>query len=104
MKRLVADYDGEHDHGDLLGGAPDPNVDVEAGRLANAVSAADDAGSDDDDDDDELHAGSEASSVEAIEEEFHRLEEEVATLVADVHDLALYTKVSSVGKSHNHPI
>lgn len=93
MKRLVADYDGEHDHGDLLGAAPDPNVDVEAGRLANIISAADDAGSDDDDDDDDLHGDSDSNSTGPIEEQFHRLEEEVATLVADVHDLALYTKV-----------
>lgn len=91
VKRLVSDYDGEHDHGEFPG-AHDANTDVEAGRHANLVSAADDAGSDDDDDDeDDLHYDGESS--EALEDQFRRLEEEVATLVADVHDLALYTKV-----------
>jgi len=60
-----------------------PN-DVEDGRLHDVVSAAGDAGSDDDDDDD-LHF--ELGSSEALEDQFRRLEEEVATLVADVHDL-----------------
>jgi len=89
VKRLVSDYEGEHDHGEFPGV---PN-DVEAGRLHNVVSAADDAGSDDDDDDDlQFDLG----SSEALEDQFRRLEEEVATLVADVHDLALYTKVAPV--------
>ncbi|KAH7913594.1 VTC domain-containing protein [Hygrophoropsis aurantiaca] len=48
-----------------------------------------DEGSDDDDDDDE--------SETTLEDLFHRLEEEVATLVADVHDLALYTKLNITG-------
>lgn len=94
MKRLVTDYDGEHDHNEFPG-VSDANTDVEAGRLANAVSAADDAGSDDDDDEDE-QGDSDANSSEAVEEQFRRLEEEVATLVADVHDLALYTKVCAI--------
>jgi hypothetical protein len=89
VKRLVSDYDGEHDHGEFPG-AHDSNTDVEAGRHANLVSAADDAGSDDDDDDDLHYDG---GSSEGLEDQFRRLEEEVATLVADVHDLALYTKV-----------
>jgi SPX domain protein involved in polyphosphate accumulation len=32
-----------------------------------------------------------------LEERFHGLEEEVAILVADVHDLALYTKLNITG-------
>jgi hypothetical protein len=36
-------------------------------------------------------------SIDALEEQFHLLEEEVATLVADVHDLALYTKLNITG-------
>ncbi|KAG8924478.1 vacuolar transporter chaperone [Tulasnella sp. 408] len=70
---LVADYvpDDESDHADEEA--------VEAGDL----------GSDDDDDD--------AHSVDSLEEKFHELEEEVATLVADVHDLALYTKLNFTG-------
>ncbi|KIK66590.1 hypothetical protein GYMLUDRAFT_93380 [Collybiopsis luxurians FD-317 M1] len=51
-----------------------------------------DEGSDDDlDDDEEVH------SLDALEERFHLLEEEVANLVADVHDLALYTKLNITG-------
>ncbi|KAG5646965.1 hypothetical protein DXG03_001688 [Asterophora parasitica] len=50
-----------------------------------------DAGSDDDltDDEDE--------SYDELEDRFHGLEEEVANLVADVHDLALYTKLNITG-------
>lgn len=40
---------------------------------------------------------SDAQSVDGMEEQFHLLEEEVATLVADVHDLALYTKLNITG-------
>ncbi|KAF8907281.1 VTC domain-containing protein [Gymnopilus junonius] len=36
-------------------------------------------------------------SYDALEERFHGLEEEVAILVADVHDLALYTKLNITG-------
>ncbi|KAH8100950.1 SPX-domain-containing protein [Cristinia sonorae] len=52
-----------------------------------------DAGSDDDDDDDD----SSIQSIDALEDRFTELEEEVATLVADVHDLALYTKLNITG-------
>lgn len=55
-----------------------------------------DPGSDDDDSEDE-HEGSDPESFDALEERFHGLEEEVATLVADVHDLALYTKLNITG-------
>ena len=51
-----------------------------------------DGGSDDDDDD-----GASVHSIDAMEEKFRELEEEVATLVADVHDLALYTKLNFTG-------
>lgn len=54
-----------------------------------------DEGSDDDITDDE---GSQSDdSYDALEERFHGLEEEVAILVADVHDLALYTKLNITG-------
>lgn len=36
-------------------------------------------------------------SYDSLEESFHALEEKVATLVADVHDLALYTKLNITG-------
>lgn len=55
----------------------------------------DDAGSDDDDDDD--GQSDSAYSIDAIEERFRELEEEVAVLVADVHDLALFTKLNFTG-------
>jgi SPX domain protein involved in polyphosphate accumulation/uncharacterized membrane protein YidH (DUF202 family) len=48
-----------------------------------------DEGSDDDMDDNQ--------SDTSLEDIFHGLEEEVATLVADVHDLALYTKLNITG-------
>ncbi|PCH42319.1 SPX-domain-containing protein [Wolfiporia cocos MD-104 SS10] len=54
-----------------------------------------DAGSDDDDDTDDEDSA--AMSVDALEDQFMVLEEEVATLVADVHDLALYTKLNITG-------
>ena len=36
-------------------------------------------------------------SEASYDEKFKELEEEVATLVADVHDLALYTKLNFTG-------
>ena len=69
---------------------PDSPTDVEA-QQRNSV-AIQDAGSDDDDDDDE-----DIQSVDALEDQFLLLEEEVATMVADVHDLALYTKLNITG-------
>ncbi|KAG6845478.1 hypothetical protein H0H87_008838 [Tephrocybe sp. NHM501043] len=50
-----------------------------------------DGGSDDDLTDDE------GESYDELEERFHGLEEEVANLVADVHDLTLYTKLNFTG-------
>ncbi|EKC97695.1 vacuole fusion, non-autophagic-related protein [Trichosporon asahii var. asahii CBS 8904] len=55
----------------------------------------DDGGSDDDDvgdDEEDDHI-----SLDEIEERFKELEEEVAVLVADVHDLALFTKLNFTG-------
>ncbi|KAF9243457.1 VTC domain-containing protein [Melanogaster broomeanus] len=51
-----------------------------------------DEGSDDEDD---LEAT--GDSYDDLEDLFHGLEEEVVTLVADVHDLALYTKLNITG-------
>ncbi|EIW73499.1 hypothetical protein TREMEDRAFT_59673 [Tremella mesenterica DSM 1558] len=51
-----------------------------------------DEGSDDDD------VGSESGiSFDSLEERFRELEEEVAVLVADVHDLSLFTKLNFTG-------
>ena len=54
----------------------------------------DDGGSDDDDDEDGSDSG---MSLDEVEERFRELEDEVATLVADVHDLALFTKLNFTG-------
>ncbi|PPQ68637.1 hypothetical protein CVT26_002921 [Gymnopilus dilepis] len=56
---------------------------------------AQDEGSDEDLSDNEGEGTEE--SYDALEERFHGLEEEVAILVADVHDLALYTKLNITG-------
>jgi hypothetical protein len=53
-----------------------------------------DEGSDDDGSESHSHLDGSTSSVE---ERFRGLEEDVATLVADVHDLALYTKLNFTG-------
>jgi hypothetical protein len=53
-----------------------------------------DGGSDDEDDDDD---GASGMSEGSIEERFRELEEEVSVLVADVHDLALFTKLNFTG-------
>ena len=58
-------------------------------------SYAHDGGSDDDITDDEGEHSVE--SYDALEERFHGLEEKVTNLVADVHDLALYTKLNITG-------
>ncbi len=50
-----------------------------------------------DEEDDHDVEDSEDESFDALEDRFHGLEEEVAILVADVHDLALYTKLNITG-------
>lgn len=75
--------------------APDPE-DPEASRGRDKLDQ--DGGSDDDDTDDEDGTDDEsAQSLDALEEQFRLLEEEVVTLVADVHDLALYSKLNITG-------
>ncbi|KAJ7067167.1 VTC domain-containing protein [Mycena amicta] len=56
-----------------------------------------DGGSDDDTESEDDISSLGAHSLDALEERFHGLEEEVANLVADVHDLALYTKLNITG-------
>ena len=51
----------------------------------------------DDEDDIEGESDDDDQSYGSLEDRFHELEEEVATLVADVHDLALYTKLNITG-------
>ncbi|KAH7342109.1 SPX-domain-containing protein [Rhizoctonia solani] len=69
--------------------------DVEDGRAPVRPDRADDAGSDDELDD--IIDDEDEDDIDALEENFRQLEEEVATIVADVHDLALYTKLNFTG-------
>jgi SPX domain protein involved in polyphosphate accumulation len=68
------------------------SIDVDPERQQPYVH---DGGSDDDLSDEEGDDSDE--SYDALEARFHGLEEEVAILVADVHDLALYTKLNVTG-------
>lgn len=85
--------DEDNDTGDEVGTPGDVERNIRDRR-------DDDAGSDDDDDDDEEEDDEDVNSdlsIDAIEERFRELEEEVAILVADVHDLALFTKLNFTG-------
>lgn len=68
----------------------------EQGRDRTRRTEADDAGSDDDDDDDDGGRSDDESST-SYDDRFRDLEESVANLVADVHDLALFTKLNFTG-------
>ncbi|KAH9944864.1 SPX-domain-containing protein [Amylocystis lapponica] len=87
VKRLVTSgyVNGHHE-------SPSEPSDPEAQhrRHTDQDGGSDDDDTDDEDDDTDL-------SVDALDEQFILLEEEVATLVADVHDLALYTKLNITG-------
>ncbi|EMD34016.1 hypothetical protein CERSUDRAFT_107790 [Gelatoporia subvermispora B] len=87
VKRLVT---SEYLNGHQAEGSH-ASTDAEAQQRRDIVTQ--DAGSDDDTDDE----GADDMSVDALEDQFIALEEEVATLVADVHDLALYTKLNITG-------
>lgn len=58
---------------------------------------ADEVGSDDGSEEDSEDDRESGKSSDTFEEQFRWLEEEVATLVADVHDLALYSKLNLTG-------
>ncbi|KAI0787484.1 SPX-domain-containing protein [Fomes fomentarius] len=93
VKRLVASSEFTNGHNGHHQQESTGPTDTEAQQRRESVTQ--DAGSDDDDDmgDDD----DDALSVDALEDQFMLLEEEVATLVADVHDLALYTKLNITG-------
>ncbi|KAF8519535.1 SPX-domain-containing protein [Gautieria morchelliformis] len=80
VKRLVENY--EVDEGQEGSGSEDHSSQLEAGQ------------EDDYADYDDLDESDDGYSVE---DKFRQLEEEVAILVADVHDLALYTKLCYTG-------
>jgi hypothetical protein len=87
VKRLVA----QHDSQTSLEQSPITPSDPESLRPRTSDYGPDE-GSDDEDD----LEGS-GDSYDELEDLFHGLEVEVATLVADVHDLALYTKLNITG-------
>ncbi|KAI0368818.1 SPX-domain-containing protein [Pilatotrama ljubarskyi] len=108
VKRLVASsqYANGHHHAQSSSGATtttttttttngNQNTDAEAQQRREGLTQ--DAGSDDDDDGMQDDDDTDDMSVDALEDQFMLLEEEVATLVADVHDLALYTKLNITG-------
>ncbi|KDR78843.1 hypothetical protein GALMADRAFT_244468 [Galerina marginata CBS 339.88] len=92
VQRLVVEELSENPHARSAPSTSSSTSDPES-QQRHRDDYAQDEGSDDDltedDGDDE--------SYDALEERFHGLEEEVATLVADVHDLALYTKLNITG-------
>ncbi|RPD74979.1 SPX-domain-containing protein [Lentinus tigrinus ALCF2SS1-7] len=93
VKRLVSSAEFTNGHGHGHHQTESSATDTEAQQRRDEVTQ--DAGSDDDDDmgdEDE-----DTLSIDALEDQFMLLEEEVATLVADVHDLALYTKLNITG-------
>lgn len=86
--------DSNHRNGHTNGHTRNSSEDPEAQQRQHAIHQ--DAGSDDDETDDEVDS-TDMQSLDALEDQFLLLEEEVATLVADVHDLALYTKLNITG-------
>ncbi|KAG6329378.1 hypothetical protein ID866_9712, partial [Astraeus odoratus] len=84
VKRLVAQQEASKH-------SSEPSVSDPESHSARPSDYGPDEGSDDDGDLEEM------DSCEDLEDLFHALEEEVATLVADVHDLALYTKLNITG-------
>ncbi|KAG6813966.1 hypothetical protein H0H92_005221 [Tricholoma furcatifolium] len=86
VQRLVTE-DHEEEHSPR---SPRPQTSGDA-ENQHAEDFGHDEGSDDD-----LSDG-EDESYDELEARFHKLEEEVANLVADVHDLALYTKLNITG-------
>ncbi|KAJ7227406.1 VTC domain-containing protein [Mycena pura] len=95
VKRLVAEeHDSQHESGPRTRRHHHSTSDPETQLRDNFGY---DGGSDDDTDSDEDVSSTGAESFDALEARFHGLEEEVANLVADVHDLALYTKLNITG-------
>ncbi|KAH7925852.1 SPX-domain-containing protein [Leucogyrophana mollusca] len=86
VKRLVAQEAVQ----ESVAPSPTRSTDPESHQSRPSDYGPDEGSDDDDDPDDE-------DSQATLEDLFHGLEEEVATLVADVHDLALYTKLNITG-------
>lgn len=84
VQRLVSEEDDQDSSRQSVG---DPEV-----QQRQQDVFGHDEGSDDDLDDDETE-----ESFDALEERFHVFEEEVAILVAEVHDVVLYSKLNITG-------
>lgn len=89
MQKLVAEDKADDEEQE-----PDDPERQQRRHVANVGETGDDLTDEEDDHD---VADSEDESFDALEDRFHGLEEEVAILVADVHDLALYTKLNITG-------
>lgn len=90
----TASSDEENDAGDEAATPGDVERNIRDRRDDDAGSDDDDDDEDDEEDQDDVNSD---LSIDAIEERFRELEEEVAILVADVHDLALFTKLNFTG-------
>lgn len=88
VQRLVSEED---DHNSSRQSVGDPEVQQRQHDVFEH-----DGGSDDDLDDD-LGDDETEESFDALEERFHGFEEEVAILVAEVHDVVLYSKLNITG-------
>ncbi|XP_006459065.1 hypothetical protein AGABI2DRAFT_200998 [Agaricus bisporus var. bisporus H97] len=95
VQHLVAE---EHDNqnAESRRHSQQPPTDSES-QERQQLNYMDDEGSDDDDDNGHPDDTTTDGSYDALEASFLTLEEEVANLVADVHDLALYTKLNITG-------
>lgn len=99
MHDYVAQYD-KATRGRGGGGGDDDDVEAQQGRDTGHDGGryhdegSDDEGEDGDDDDDDTAS---VMSLRSFDDHFKDLEEEVAVLIADVHDLALYTKLNFTG-------
>lgn len=93
MHALVAKANADDSSDDVSSSGQPTEREVEA--QVGSYDGAD--GGSDDDDDDRGEDDDDQLSLDEIEERFKELEEEVAVLVADVHDLALFTKLNFTG-------
>ncbi|WFD35260.1 vacuolar transporter chaperone [Malassezia cuniculi] len=87
VHQLLATRD-EHERAEREGRQPEgQTTDDDEDRGKGVYNARDDAGSDDELD----------SEEDEFEEQFFELEEQLAVVIADVHDLALFTKLNYTG-------
>jgi SPX domain protein involved in polyphosphate accumulation len=95
VQSLVQEEEEERRHRAQFPPDVDEDNDIEAGAYPEDSDGDDDETDNDTGSRDEGHHSSVGSL--SIEDQFRALEEDVATLVADVHDLALYSKLNFTG-------